>query len=126
MYDYVAGKDVALVPNYTGIDGVWDLNQVRDLILAGSTIEAARKSIAAPQPKPAPGPAPVGGLTPPAAIKALNFTPVQAAALGLTAAELKNGLSATQVAAIKAKTTPARAVMLKLTAAQKSFLGLPA
>lgn len=126
VYDYVDGKDVPITPNYTASDGVWDLTQVRDLILSGSTIESARKSIATPKPNTPPARAqlPAGNVAADPLMKNLAFTPIQAAALGLTPAEMKGGLSAAQAAAIKAKMTPARAIALKLTPNQKQFLGV--
>jgi hypothetical protein len=125
MYDYVAGKDVALTETYSAVDGVWDLLKVRDLILSGATVESARTGDAPLTPAPpARSPLPNGSQHPAVAIKALNFSPIQAAALGLTHDQLTNGLSAADVAAIKM--TPARAIALKLTAEQKAFLGVPA
>jgi hypothetical protein len=139
VYDYVLQRDVPVVTDYVASDGVWDLTKVRDAIIAGQQIESARKSVTSgplkvsgAQPAPAakaPAPAAKSGAitastTTPAAMKALAFTPTQAAALGISQAELTGGMSAAQVSAIKAKLTPARAIALKLTAAQKSFLGV--
>jgi hypothetical protein len=122
MYDYVAGKDVALTENYSAVDGVWDLLKVRDLIMSGATVESARVGPAVAPRAPTPG---ISGATPPAvAIKLLGFTPIQAAAMALTPEQLANGLSQADVA--KIGMTKGRAIALKLTPAQMEFLKVPA
>lgn len=116
IYDYVDGKDVPVSASYTASDGVWNLELVRDLILKGSTVETARIGDAPPKPAPAPKP---GIVT-----KGLAFSPVQAAALGLTQAQLAAGLSTQDIANLKL--TPARAIALNLNVEQKAYLGLGA
>lgn len=137
MYDYVDSRDVPVDAHYQAADGVWDLTKVRDLILAGEPIEAGRISLVKRPPKPAaaaaakpavladkgpPAPAGLHLMTPPQRTKA--FTPVQAAALGVSVNELASGLTAAQLANIREKITPARAITLGLTAEQKGLLGL--
>jgi hypothetical protein len=121
IYDYVLQRDVPVASEYTSTDGVWNLMKVRDLILEGQPIEAARISIAAPKAaaKPTGSPAlPTGH--PAVAMHELAFTPIQVAALGLTPAQVSNGLSDADVKNIGM--TPARAIALKLSPAQSAFL----
>lgn len=42
VYDYLTQRDEPLRDFYSAPDGVWDLFEVKRLILAGSTVEAAR------------------------------------------------------------------------------------
>jgi hypothetical protein len=60
IYDYVAQKDVTAAASYTGIDGNWNLLEVKRAILANETIETARLTVVKPAPKPVakPGVAP--------------------------------------------------------------------
>jgi hypothetical protein len=65
IYDYVAQKDVQAVPNYAGIDGTWNLQEVQRAIMANETIEGARLTVIKPAAKPAPKPGvPVTPLAP--------------------------------------------------------------
>src|SRR5712664_2847178 len=41
VYDYAKQRDVPLTDDYSAADGVWDLLEVKRLILAGLSIEAA-------------------------------------------------------------------------------------
>ena len=139
VYDYLVQRDLALTDRHEAPDGVWDLNEVKRLILLDQPVETARVGNA-PKPKAAP-PAPFkpkaqGGLTPapssgPAAadqgglsadeLKALGLTPLQQAALGLTRSQI-------DVTGIPRSTidgwgiTAARADALKLNEAQRDAL----
>lgn len=117
VYDYVAQRDVALVDKYAGKDGVWDLLEVKRLILAGETIEGARRNYtpaetaAKPSPKPVPNP----GLTP----------------APLTAQAITKPRGATPDPADPAvhhipgqAMTPAQLIALRLTAMQAAAMGI--
>lgn len=144
MYDYVAQRDVPLTETYPAKDGVWDLNEVKRLILAGETVEAARRDYsagetgAAPAPKavpqadlkvapsapfPAarlPGTAGIQALSP-AQVEALKLSAIQAAALGITPTMmLSTGVSEAQVR--NWALTDKRADALRLTAEQRAVL----
>jgi hypothetical protein len=62
IYDYVDKVEIVPVANYQGLEGQWNLLQVRDLIAAGQPIETARINLTARQAKakPASGPATTG------------------------------------------------------------------
>ena len=119
VYDYVKQRDVELTDRYEAADGLWNLNDVKRLILSGQAVEAARvagpseRPVAPRQPDPPlqqPGTvvAPSqsadadktwAGLSVPQLI-ALNLSPIQAAALRLTSAQLSaTGVTAEQVKA---------------------------
>lgn len=122
VYDYVKQKDVALTTDYAAGDGVWDLIEVKRLILAGLTVEGARRDLTAAElspPSSAPEPA-ITGLTG-VQLTALKLSAVQAAALGLTPIQISvTGVTATQVRAWAL--TAARAEALKLTSEQRAVL----
>lgn len=122
IYDYLAGRDVPVTADYVGTDGyMWDLVRVRDLILSNQTVEQARGHVA-PTPKPVlkAGPVPNPAVTPAKLLAGQGFTPIQKAALGITAALEASGLTAADKA--KMQVSPARAIALKLTALQVHFL----
>ena len=53
IFDYATSRDVELTEAYVAKDGIWNLLEVKALILAGEPIEAARvagPSAAAPAP----------------------------------------------------------------------------
>lgn len=120
MYDYIDGKDVPIIPSYVASDATWNLVKAKELILAGQPVESARSGPGAAPRTAAPKPAPV------AASSSTAFTPIQAAALGISVHELADELTPAQLASIKAKVTPARAIALGLSAAQRSALGIGA
>lgn len=146
VYDYVVQRDVALTDRYEARDGVWNLHEVKRLILAGEPVEGARIPSAAPVTSPPPPfiptnsdlvPAPstslpqdlqsaiptkghVTGLSV-AQLLELKLSALQAAALGITPTQMSaTGLTATQVQAWAL--TPERAEALKLTAEQRAVL----
>lgn len=146
-YDYVAQRDVPLTDKYPAKDGVWNLLEVKRLILAGETVEAARRDYTAAEtaakaaPKTAasttaktldaPGqhnaalsgavpPAPGRGLDP-AQLQALKLTAIQAAAMGITPTMMNaTGVTGAQVQGWGL--TSARADALKLNADQRAAL----
>lgn len=147
IFDYVTGRDHALTDAYVTRDGTWNLNQVKQLILAGKPIEAALVSKVALAPTapvvpikaaatPLPGAPTASGSRQSTAgapghvvglsveqLQALKLLPLQAAAMGLTRAQLTvTGVTAEQVQgwALSA----ARADALKLTAEQRAALGV--
>lgn len=149
IYDYVAQRDVAIVDKYAAKDGVWNLLEVKRLILAGATIEAARRDYSAAEtaakptlkvvPKTAaattaktantPGqgdpavPHVPGQAMSAAQVTALKLSAIQAAALGITPAMMSTtGVTAAQVHGWGL--TTARADALKLTAEQRAALSL--
>jgi len=148
VYDYVKQRDAELTDRYEAADGLWNLNDVKRLILSGQAVEAARvagppeRPVAPRQPDPPlqqPGTVDApsksageektvagAGLSVPQLI-ALNLSPIQAAALRLTSAQLSaTGVTAEQVQAWDM--TPERADALKLTPEQRAVLlpGAPA
>jgi hypothetical protein len=160
IYDYVAQKDVPATPNYAGVDGAWNLLEVKRAIMANETIEFARLTVIKPAPKPQPKPAvpvaplaPVPGQAAPTTVKsglqpttgasahptmgatpagamsvaelqALKLSPLQAAAMGITPAQMNvTGVTALQVA--NWGLTPARADALKFTKEQRLDLKIP-
>lgn len=148
IYDYVGQKDVALVAKFNAKDGVWNLLEVKRLILAGQTIESARVGyLKAPGPPPKlevvkPTPSPVSpapaastaatvapivpgqGLTA-TQLQSLKLSAIQAAAMGIKHEEMAStGVTAEQIA--DWGLTPARANALKLNTEQRTALGIPA
>lgn len=141
IYDYQTQRDVPLTPAYSASDGVWDLVEVKRLILASLPVESARIAVLPaeelalhPDPQdqemePMVGEEQAQGAAPiptPAALSvaqllALKLSPLQAAALGITPAQMTaTGVTAEQVAAWGL--TPARAEALKLTPEQRAVL----
>jgi len=47
IYDYLVQRDVALSDAYRGPDGVWNLFEVKRLILSGQSVEYARLQVPA-------------------------------------------------------------------------------
>lgn len=124
IYDYVAQRDVALQVSYHAPDGVWDLVEVKRLILAGKSVEAAFMGAADPE---VPAPAPAGKKGRSTAPPANPVDPAApdgkaAAAPKFDAASI--GLSVSQLIALKL--SPIQAAALKLTAAQMTATGVPA
>lgn len=139
VYDYLRGRDIALTDDYSAVDGVWDLHEVKRLILAGVPIETARvgesseanaRTLIPPPPVQQPGtvdaPSSSGkakasnGLSADD-LKALGLSPLQQAALGLTRSQI-------DVVGIEQSTiegwgiTAARADALKLNPEQRAAL----
>ena len=128
IYDYRVQKDVPITDAYSAPDGVWNLILVKQLILSGDPVESARVSgptAASPALPPPHGVHPVhvegagGGISAPE-LKALELSPLQLSALGITAAELEAGVPAAQVKAWGL--TDAKATALNLTPAQRAVL----
>jgi hypothetical protein len=140
VYDYLKQRDVPLTEDYSALDGVWDLLEVKRLILAGLPVEGARRygpppaeplpgmpagdpAVPGPQPTtnaPATGGAGTTGLSV-EQLTALKLSALQAAALGLTPTQL----TATGVTALQVDgwgMDAARAEALKLTAEQRAVL----
>lgn len=150
VYDYVKQRDAALTEVYSAPDGVWNLFEVKRLILAGLPVEGARiegpEPAPAPvasqiggnpavdpvsgQPLPAPGHEPNGAIRRPAPtptglsvaqLLGIKLSALQAAALGITPVQLSaTGVTADQVAAWGL--TAERADALNLTAEQRAVL----
>lgn len=145
VYDYVAQRDVPL-GLYEAKDGMWDLHEVKRLILAGQPIEAARSEVEAkeegvanlkviPPASPAGTPAaPTPGAgSPPveplhgnvglsvAQLLALKLSPLQAAALAISPTQMTaTGVTALQVEGWDMNAE--RADALKLTPEQRAVL----
>ncbi len=149
VYDYIVQKDFPLTDKYIAPDGVWNLKEVKRLILAGQPCEAARIGNAPPPakapPKPLPQPgtqaAPSSGVGNTSSgeekqnapgkfyatglsveqLQALKLSPLQCAALGLTRSQLDvTGVPASTIAGWDMN--EARANALKLTAEQRAAL----
>lgn len=150
IYDYQAQRDVPVTDRYQAPDGTWNLHEVKRLILAGETIEAARVPSASPPSnvvrlkqaanegaKPEVGAqgegsaAPVGappqeGASDPPGIgaeqlQAAKLSDLQRAALGITDEQLSStGVRADHAAGWKL--SPARIKALKLSPEQAKIL----
>lgn len=145
IYDYQGQRDLPIAGLHQAHDGVWDLLEVKRLILGGQPVEAARvgesnlaNATSPPQPPPnAPVPdaglaaanilnegfepaKPTAGLSV-AELHALKLSALQSAALGITPTQLtQTGVTREQVAAWGLNA--ARADALKLTAEQRAAL----
>lgn len=130
MYDYIDGKDVPISPSYVASDATWNLVKAKALILAGQPVESARsgpgsgKTPAQVQMEAARAKKPAPAAAASSSSAAVNFSPIQAAALGISVNESASQLTPAQLANIKEKITPARAIALKLSPAQRSALGV--
>lgn len=139
IYDYQTQRDVPLTQAYSASDGVWNLAEVKRLILASLPVESARIAVPpteelAQEPDPqgtepmvgeerAQGSAPIltAAALSVARLLALKLSPLQAAALGITPAQMTaTGVTAEQIAAWGL--TPERAEALKLTPEQRAVL----
>jgi hypothetical protein len=150
MFDYISSRDVPITALYQGKDGQWNLETVRQLILAGKTIETAKlnsnvppKPTAVLQPKPATPAKPVvrqpGAPLPAAAAPAPAAAPVAAPKPAAPATGAKpaptgprKALSAQQIQALKFEPlvlaalgiTPQQAKVTGLTSEQVHALGM--
>lgn len=139
IYDYQTQRDVPLMPAYSASDGVWNLVEVKRLILASLPVESARLALPpteelaqepdAQDKEPMVGeeqaqgsaPIPAAAALSVARLLALKLSPLQAAALGITPAQMTaTGVTAEQIAAWGL--TPERAEALKLTPEQRAVL----
>lgn len=129
IYDYQAQRDVPVTDRYQAPDGTWNLHEVKRLILAASTIEAARVPSASPPSnegaKEEIGAEGTGQAAPWAIcamdLQAAKLSDLQRAALGITEAQVAlTGVSSGQVAGWKLN--PVRIKALKLSPEQVNIL----
>jgi hypothetical protein len=122
VYDYLVQKDVPLEDRYKAPDGVWNLNEVKRLILAGLPCEGALVSKPDPKAKGPPPKAPV----PPAGsgLQTASTGGKESKKAGGSDLFPKDGLSAEQLGALKL--TPLQAAALGLTRSQMDVVGVPA
>lgn len=105
MFDYVANKDVPVTALYQGSDGQWNLETVKQLILAGKTIETGKLNNTVP-PKPTAVLQPAPAKNPVATAKVIPIVkPVQPASVSKLPAgphptSPRHGLTAAQIQAL--------------------------
>ncbi len=127
VYDYYKQRDVPLAAAYSAPDGLWDLYEVKRLILSGSPIEGARVG-PPPMPTAAPlAPTPQPGLIAAPSIRNIGNAAVAAGApFVITGSGTRpiTGLSAEQLTAMKL--LPLQMAAMGITPVQMSVTGVTA
>jgi len=128
VYDYVKQRDIALTDHYEAADGIWDLLEVKRLILAGQAVEEARIADLPRRPLPTAPPPPVEQPGTQAAPSTESKGTLELEEPAKEEAEGQGktlpGLSVAQLIALNL--SPIQAAALGLTSAQLSATGVTA